>query len=387
MSKYTIACTADLHFRAFSPKDLYNELKEGFVKELEEMDKLDVIVILGDLYNAESGLNNLDTVYSFKFGNDLKRIALSKGAKIRLIKGTHSHDQDQLFAFAQLFDNSGVDFRLITEVTDEMLFEDLRVLYIPEEYMEDKEEYYKKWFDEKEFYDFIFMHGLVDDAAFVAKNQESETTHKKAPIFNTDDLIARTIGCIMSGHIHTMMNIKDVFYYVGSYSCWKHGEEEDKGYYIVNYDTNTRKYTAEFKINKLRKRFITVSIEKDNEIFNMDMVDAINYLINLTKKFTYDNLRFKIFIPNEYKNTLLLTQSIKEAFSKQKNIKIEFKNNRDKVIEEEMKAKLSKVKEQYGYIFDNHITPYEKISRFIKERFKVEISEDEVKRILTRSFK
>ena len=135
MSKYNIACIADLHFRAFPPKDLYFELQEGFIKKLDEMDKLDLIVILGDLYNAETGLNNIDTVYSFKFGNDIKRIALEKNAKVRLIKGTRSHDQDQLYAFAQLFQDSGVDFKLITEVQDEQLFQDVRVLYIPEEYM------------------------------------------------------------------------------------------------------------------------------------------------------------------------------------------------------------------------------------------------------------
>lgn len=387
MNKYEIACIGDLHFRAFSPKDLYFELQEGFIKTLKNMDKLDVIVILGDVYNAESGLNNLDTVYSFKFINDVKEIAINKKTKVRMIQGTRSHDQDQLFALAQLFYNSGVDFKLITEVQDEMLFDDIRVLYIPEEYIENPGEYYRPWLKPGQVYDFIFMHGLVDDASFVAKNQESESTHKKAPIFHTEDLIDHTMGCIMSGHIHTRMCIKELFYYVGSYSCWKHGEEEDKGFYLIEYDTNTRRAETKFVINKNRKRFITISIEKDNELFSKDIVEAINYLLDLTKKFTYDNLRFKIYIPNEYNNTLLLTQSIKEAFSRQKNIKIEFKNNRDKLIEEEMKEKLSKVKDKYGYIFDNHLTPFDKISMFIKERFKIEISEDEVRRILTRSFK
>ena len=387
MSKYNIACIADLHFRAFSPKDLYFELQEGFIKKLDDMDKLDLIVILGDLYNAETGLNNIDTVYSFKFGNDIKRIALEKNTKIRLIKGTRSHDQDQLYAFAQLFQDSGVDFKLITEVQDEQLFHDVRVLYIPEEYIEQPGQYYHPWLKVGQLYDFIFMHGLVDDATFVAKGQESESTHKNAPIFHTEDLLDHTIACVMSGHIHTMMNIKESFYYVGSYSCWKHGEEEDKGFYLIEYDTNTQRYETEFVVNKNRKRFITITIEKENELFNKDLTNAINYLIGLSENFTYDNLRFKIFIPNEYNNTLLLTQSIKEAFSSKKNIKIEFKNNRDKIIEDQMKEKLTKVKEKYGYIFDNHLTPFDKISKFIQERFKIEISEEEVKRILTRSFK
>ena len=139
MSVIVAAHISDIHFGAFDTDILLKELKFNFLKVLKKMPKLDVIFIQGDLYNHELSLNSKGAYNSFKFKDELEDVALDKNSKIRVFKGTRSHDFNQL---NNLKFGNRIDFKIINSVCKEKLFKNYKVLYLPEEYMNNPKKYY-----------------------------------------------------------------------------------------------------------------------------------------------------------------------------------------------------------------------------------------------------
>ena len=69
--------------------------------------------------------------------------------KIRFIYGTESHECGSYRLFNYHLNNDHVDLKVITTVTEEELFPNINVLYIPEEYVDSKEDHYKEYFDKR----------------------------------------------------------------------------------------------------------------------------------------------------------------------------------------------------------------------------------------------
>jgi len=376
---------ADIHFGALSAKDLYEQLSKCFLKKIEELPILDAIIIDGDLYDHKLSMNSLHAKYLAKFITRMIEISLSKNdkSKIRIVKGTKSHDElDQLELIEVFAKNSNCDLKIISTVQDEYLYDDLRVLYIPEEYIENKDEYYKDFFGEENKYDMIFAHGLISEMAFAASKQESEITYEKAPVFKSSQLLTICKGPIFFGHIHENHIIKERIFYVGSYPRFAYGEELDKGFYITTYSPNNGKFLNEFVVNKLAKRYDTVIIDYNSAIYNNPENKQIEQLISIVDNLVIDFLRMIINIPETYPTPILLTNSINETFSKYHNIKIIINNNSKLRQKKETDEKINLLLERYGLIFDKSISHEHKISEFIKIKYNKDISTDKIRKYL-----
>jgi DNA repair exonuclease SbcCD nuclease subunit len=363
---YIGAILSDPHSGAFDAKQWYHELKEGFIKDIEKLTILDFLVITGDYFDTKISANSEHAKYALKLLTKLLKICAEKNTKFRIIKGTESHDNKQLEMFDGLRGVANCDFRVIHTVEAEWLFEDMHVLYIPEEYMENKEEYYKEYFSDT--YDYIFGHGLVDKAVFLAATQESEATRSQAPIFKTDDLQTICKGPIYFGHIHKPLQVGR-FRYVGSYSRWAFGEEEDKGYIMTYYTPLTGDYTDEFIVNNNARRFDTVKIEYTSTVFNKNEREQIEYMLELAHTLTVDYLRLEINIPEEYPNPMLLTNMINEAFNKYNKVKLKINNNSKLRQKKETEDKVNQLLDKYGFIFDKDTEPEEKLVEYIKIKY------------------
>lgn len=366
-NEYHYVILSDPHNGAFKATIWYEELKL-FLNRVEKMKKLDFIIITGDYFHTKISANSDDAKYALKFLTKLLKLCAKKGSKLRIIKGTESHDNRQLEMFDGLNGVANCDFKIFHTVGEEWLFDDLRVLYIPEEYMEDKDEYYKQYFENDNKYDFIFGHGLMDKAVFLAATQESEETRSQAPIFKVNDLHNISHGPIYFGHIHKPMVI-DRFKYVGSYSRWAFGEEEDKGFIIGTYNTETKEFTDEFIVNEKARRFDTIKLEYTSTIFKKSEQEQVSYLIELVKSFQVDFLRLEINIPIDYPNPLLLTGLLNETFNKYAGVKLKIINNSKMRQKKEMEEKVDKLLKTYGFLFDNSRSPEEKISKYIEIRY------------------
>lgn len=358
---------SDIHFGVLKPMDLYNQLKESFLDYIEKLAIIDFIVITGDLFDSKISLNSDHAKVSIQFMKRIIEICKNKNTKIRILKGTESHDNKQLDILDIFYNTENIDLKIINNVSDEYLFENFRVLYIPEEYMENKDEYYGSYFNTT--YDMIFGHGLVNEVVFVASKQESEITISKAPVFKTEDLINICKGPIFFGHIHTPQVIKERFFYVGSFSRWCFGEEEDKGFYLVSYAPDNGKFKAEFIKNKLAKTYNTVRIDETSALFNENVDKIIDNMMSFINTFSADYLRFVVSIPEDYENPLLLTNMLNEVFSKFVNVKLVVNNNSKLRRKKDVEEKINLLLDKYGFIFDKNIPHEEKISRFLKIKY------------------
>jgi DNA repair exonuclease SbcCD nuclease subunit len=368
---------ADLHWGVIDSRDLYNQYKKTILEYIEKLAILDFIIICGDFYDSKLSLNSEPAKYSTKFLKELLELVYKKNSKIRIIEGTSSHDNNQMLLLNTFISDEKYDFKFIENVQDEYLFDDLYVLYVPEEYMNDKDEYYKEYFNKK--YDMIFGHGLVNEVAFIAAKQESETTMAKAPILNCKQLLSISKGPIFYGHIHIPQVIYDKFFYVGSTTRWCFGEEEEKGFYLVSYEPENNNFLTEFIINKLSKKYDTVVIDYNSTIFNSNEKQQIDFLIKLVDNLLKDYLRLIINIPEDFPNALLFTSMINEVFNKYSNVKIIINNNSKIKQKKEVEEKINLLLEKYGFIFSKSILPEEKISKYIKIKYNKNISIERIR--------
>lgn len=374
--KYKGALIADIHFGALPINDLYSEL-QMFLDYIDKKD-IDFIVILGDWFDRKLNMNSKDAKYSTICFERICQIAMNNNIKVRMIQGTESHDNNQLEILEILAKNKHIDFKVFYEVGEEELFPNFNVLYVPEEYITSFDDKYGKYMNNT--YDMIFGHGVIQEVKFAAYLQQTEKTMKKAPIFKSNMLMSICDGPIFFGHVHTRDVFHDRVYYVGSYSRWMFGEEEDKGFYTVKYDDKTKEFETKFIVNQLAKRYDTIEIyDKDTRFYKLDKESQIKYLISILDSIDYDFIRIQFYIPDDYSEYNFLISMITESFSKYKNVKLDFKVNSKIKSRKQVEEKINILLERYGFIFDNRIDCYTKIRQFIIEKFNKDISIDKIK--------
>lgn len=252
--KLNVKVIADIHLGKKDDKILWKELQEVFISTIT--DELDLLVIAGDLFDRVIKLNEITSNYVFKFIDQLVILSKIHNFKIRIVKGTRSHDFNQLNNFqAYEIDDS---FGIANEVCDEELFEGVNVLYIPEEYIEDPEEYYKEYFSNK--YDLIFFHGMMDFAGCSAHLSENKNA-KTAPTFKSSMIAELSYGPVCGGHIHIGEDYKNKIFYTSSFSRFNFGEPEMKGFIDYTYDTITKDYEVMRIENTLAPEYVTVKLQ------------------------------------------------------------------------------------------------------------------------------
>ena len=150
------------------------------------------------------------------------------------------------------------------------------MLYIPEEYMEDSTEYYKEYFNKK--YQLVFGHGMFEETNFSSKNKYQ--TMKKYPIFNSKEMEEICEGPIVFGHIHTAQRIRNRIQYTGRLVRSRFGEEEAKGFYIVDFDSETKETEFEFIENEITLRYDTIEVGPDVPVYSLLVNEQIQYFKN-----------------------------------------------------------------------------------------------------------
>jgi len=330
----------DIHFRKEKANILYKELNEIFIKYIKEhKDEIDVINILGDLFDEEISMNKDTSKYIYNFINRLVNICKINNIKLRIIRGTRSHDLNQLENFNYFKTMKNLDFKIINTVEVEEIFDSINVLYLPEEYMEDQKEFYQPYFEglvDGAKYDFIFGHGTFDVVAFVNQISESERTIKNAPVYNFDEYREYVYGPIIFGHIHPYQNFKDKLYYTGSFSRWAHGENLSKGFLDLTYDCETLEYTVKRIINTLAPEYVSLTL---NEVKGKTIEEKLKEINRLSKD------KFVKIIANE---SSLDNNIIKESLNLVNNDKVKLNLvNKELLDKEEDEEYMFIVKREY----------------------------------------
>lgn len=315
---------SDIHFGMNKESEhLYLELETYFLSQIEEMkDELNFVIIGGDLYDREVGMNEKAGRLASKFVLTLNNLSLKYNFFLGIIKGTLRHDYNQLEVFRKL-ELTNPNFRIFNTIETFYLDpkKEIKFLMIPEEYVEDSKKYFKKNIalkKDENRYDFIFCHGTFDFAGYVSKLYTSEKEVKNAITFKAKDFRDLTYGLTLSGHIHIATESEENgVYYPGSFSRGSFGEEQEKGFFMIKYNLETFETELTFIENELAPTYVTI----DGDVLPEDAVEKVAKLKELREK--YDHVRIK------QTKSLVDDKNIKilkEYAEKTDDLKVEIKN-------------------------------------------------------------
>ena len=374
-----IAAIADIHIgnKAIAWSEYKYQIKHGIVDKLDNMAFLDGIVICGDTLHYQISMNSEYANVFQWFISKIIKIAKKKNAFIRIIKGTKSHDLDQLETIRHYEDNFDVDFKII----DDYLIETIdghNYAYIAENYINlPIKEYYSDIFDkDTDYFDMIFGHGTIEQTQFT--NQYSENISSNAPIFKLKDFYKVCKGPIIFGHIHTPMVFNNKFYYVGSALRTCHGEEEPKGWNVIGYIKDTGCYRVDKIVNEFTFNFKKIELNDkficDNDIDHI--VDHINTIMDRDK---VDRLSVSV-ICVEDDDTLVKIELLKKYLAKDKNITANFRILSKKAYERDVTIR--EKKEIKSYLKDG-LDIVDRIRLWALEKRNCRLENDDIRKFIT----
>lgn len=373
---FVTAFIADIHFGAQKAESLYQQLNERFLKVIKGK-KLDMIVFGGDLFHSIITMNYSTSKYVLLFMERvLDLCAVQKIPYVRIIQGTMSHDNNQLKNFHIYENRTDVNFKIIPTVQEEILPEGIRILYVPEEYMENPESYYSEYLTQDKKYDFIFGHGMFKETSFTAKKQKSEVTMSKAPVFDSKIFINSCKGPIYFGHIHIHQGIKKFIFYSGSFSRFRFGEEEDKGWYLNIYDIKTHKFVHEFIVNTMAPTYETLTCILNPQITPEFLTNQIQNMLHVA-----DNVRLKLIIQDDTDSAYIISY-LNEMYKNNSSVKLDIQNTFEFKQEAMVDKAMEQVWDKYNFLKDEKISHEEKIQKFIKEKHHKDIPLEIIKDVL-----
>jgi len=359
---------ADIHFGKKNDEKLYKDLKEGFLNEIpniiKEYDHLDMVVIEGDLYDRVIKMNEVSANYVLKFISELCEMSKRFNFYIRLIKGTKSHDANQLNNFDHLEIKYPL-FKMYKSVNSETIAlgeYEYNILYLPEEYPEKYDKYYHEYFNHENNYDMIFGHGMMDFISFTGNDEDIKKLKRSEAVHSVEKLLSLCNYHIVFGHIHDFKNYKDQdkVFYTGSFERFSFLDQEDKGYLLTRVDPETDETEAIFYENKNASSYKILNLSE----YNFKTSDEILKFIEKEKK-NYDFV--KIIIDNNENNKDLLKGVINDE------VKVEIKNKLpdEEVIDPRLmflinkELPMDKSIAKYISITDNETVPLEVINKMI----------------------
>lgn len=384
-----IACLADLHIgnKRVSASTMKKQLKKHFFHQVREYKYLDGIFILGDILHTIVSLNSDYSEVYLWFIDQVYKLARKKKATVIIIKGTQSHDNDQLSNIKQYeLNDDSVDFRIYEQVEEITIWDDYKALVLPDVKPKDLKDI-DKYFTGKKKYDLILGHGVVDSMRYFI--QESENMSTKTYVYKIEKLKEACRGPILFGHIHQYQEIRDQFYYVGPFTLLERGGI-NAGYAVIGISDNDRsKFKVEQFVNPDSAEYLELNLSK--KIMDTypidDIIEAIDEIIEPTKDNDLITLRITRGDGLESIDKIALIES---RYRKDKRITI-VKKIKTKA-EEESEKKNQERKDKFAYCMDNNLEMSEIMYRYYtteviptivdKDSLAAKITLDDFKRIL-----
>lgn len=337
---------ADLHFAAMNPKKQYDILSDQFIDKLESIPRLDLICINGDLFDHKIGLSSDATMYASLFVSRLVELSKTKNATVIILQGTLSHDANQLRIYYPYMQRNDVDVRIVTNIRFETV-KNCRILCIPELYGV-SEEYYKTILFGSGFYDLCIMHGTINGAVFGDNVGQSR-------LFRMKDFL-NCNGPIISGHIHKASIFDDHFYYCGSPYRWRFDDDCFKGFILMSYDMDSRKYYLDYK-EIISDNYKTITID---QLINNSPIDTINYINHLKSSQGIDYIRVKF-------NTVLpgsARLSLNDKFRNDNTVSFDFLSP-EREIAQNAENKIKQDNEKLSFLLTDQLTDEQKFVMWV----------------------
>lgn len=344
---------SDIHFGVMDAQLEYNILKEQYIDRIKDL-PLDIISIDGDLFNKLDMSNTDSCLYASLLVADIVSICKNNRRMgiptvFIILAGTKNHDAGQLRLFYHYLNDPDLDIRIIEQIQFEYV-NGMKILCIPELYGI-SENTYQQFLYGMGPYDMCFMHGTVQGAVYGDNAGESR-------LFRPEDF-GLCMGPVIAGHVHPGGCFNSFMYYNGSPIRWSFGEEGPKGFQIVLYDMDTRKYYIYLE-QIASFRYDTISID---ELLCTDPKKVIEYIDNLKAKENIDYIRLKCKLTPDLEPNMKIIQ---EYYRTNKTVKFKI----DKVMTDEEKSiaeKNTDLYNKYSYVFDKSMSAYDILARYIMD--------------------
>lgn len=389
--KYCGLVISDIHVGAFDLNKQHEEYLKIFIDKIKNMKSLDFVVVCGDFFDHKFFLNDKESTTAYIMLQELVLACKEKNAVLRFVYGTESHECNQynILSLLKLYDK----IKIIKYVEEEELLEGLNVLYIPEEHIYDKDEYYEKYFLKPKKYDYVFGHGVIREIMKEAvlhmptHKKSDKNKRKTVPVFSSGELSRICKGQVYFGHYHINQNIDDKVFYIGSFSRWQFGQESPKGYYELKCDTSKYKYENKFIENTLAETYQTITYGYNSDIFNNEetMNNTLTRMDSLINKKVFNHIRFIFNIPKDIENPESTLNYLRERYKFNDNIKMEVANG---YIEEQQIQKKKQIEEEndkYDFIFNKNLPIEDKVSEYIAIEYNKEIKPKKISKYIVES--
>lgn len=397
--------SADWHIGAIDPRQFQKQIRNTLINKLEDLysndEGLDAIFIAGDIFDSKQYFASEAVAVAFDIFSEILSYQEVLGFSLYIIDGTRTHDAGQLSYLVDIMTtfvdgvfgvNSSMrpEISLISEVTATNILkintnDNISVLFIPEEYVADQDEYYKEAFSNH--YDFIIGHGMIDKIWYAKKDKE-ENTNKilYAPVFELDKLTE--VGeYSFFGHVHTHKLYKDGrFRYLGPVTRWEFGSMLPVGITYIEYDeVNKTMITDEFIENKEAPYLPTEIINLMNDKYEIDQVNEkidnafAEHLANGASK-----VRFIVNLNSKLENFTAIKNFLTTKIGDMPIAKLVLSTDFDKDVVDNMKDSIEEQeRKSLDYVFNRDLELEERIRQFISKKMGKEISIEKLKEYLT----
>lgn len=236
----------------------------------DSMADVDIIFLAGDVFDQQlffsAGIISEIELWMVR----LMRICEKYDIKLRILEGTPSHDRGQSKHFEHLktlCDIKG-DIKYIPKLSIEYMSDGTTVLYVPDEYHATT---FETWTEVQSLLlennlqqvDYAVMHGMFE---------HQMPAHKNMQFHNSKNYLDIVRKYIFIGHVHHM-SVNQRILSQGSTDRLNHGEEEDKGIWMVtSYADSFCSDELTFVKNEGAKIFKTVNL------VGVDIDDTLNKL-------------------------------------------------------------------------------------------------------------
>ncbi len=367
---------ADLHVGSIKDTTYMYNVTTSIIEKEVIFKHCDCVVLLGDYFHRLFKVNEEYVSCAINIMSYLIRACSREKTKIRIIYGTESHEMNQYKLFNYHFTSTEVDIRVMDTATEEELFPGVHVLYIPEEYINSKKKFYKRFLDSGKRYNYIFGHGIIEDGMPAAVSYgEPKSDEKQVPRFKSGELAAAG-NLTVFGHYHCYTDMNNNVYYLGSLFRDSFGEEIPKGYGIIE--------DGEFHFVENTQAYIYRSYEFPP---TSDIFKSADAIMNEIKRIKEENaelfdgtrqgkIRLVLKAPENLDPTF--RENLKDLLTNEKCIVPLIKGNRDLLMEE---AK-EEIKDEWEYLLDPSLTLVDKLHRYLVEQYDSNISMEDLKKYI-----
>jgi len=374
----------DFHFGAKDDEHLAKEYDDYFNKEIEDnADAIDIVIISGDLFHKELKMSSDSMRLLMRCLTKTLNICERANIPVRLLQGTMTHDRGQVETISIPLSHYKC-FKAITTCTLEELG-DLKILYIPEEYPKNMQEFYKDAIFEApdKAYDFVFFHGTMDFQAFASQLYESEMPMESAPVFKCEDLIRVCKGPISGGHIHVACDYKERVFYHGSFSRTCQGEPKSKGYMIYVYNPSNGTFTHDFEENLDAPIYKSFSVD---DLYEGSAGNIEVFMKTLQATATDPAVTYRFVMSEKLSNEHPEIKKVVSDFatdSKNLNFQIKRAGDKAKIDETQEMEEDSEEQNELSFLADPSLDYSEKIQKFLETKFLTKVELDKIRLIIS----